>query len=211
MSTQTAQSATPGAGQRTRSCATGLMCHRCENHYPLESTVFSCPDCGKGLDVVYDYERAASHFKDIPGSERPQNIWHFEELLPIVEVSAQARVGRYAGYTPLIRADRLGAELGLANLYLKDDSTSRPSLSYKDRVVAMSVARLLERGKTEIGCVSTGNVGTAVASLRGQGGGRRLRLLSQPPRGHEGPRLHGPRREGLSGRGQLRRSQPPLP
>ena len=170
MSTQTAHSATPGAGQRTRSCATGLTCHRCDNHYPLESTVFSCPDCGKGLDVVYDYERAARLFEDIPGSERPQNIWHFEELLPIVEASAQARVGRYAGYTPLIRADRLGAELGLGNLYLKDDSTSRPSLSYKDRVVAMSVARLLERGKTEIGCVSTGNVGTAVASLAAKAG-----------------------------------------
>src|SRR5208283_2009205 len=56
------------------------------------------------------------------------------------------------------------------NLYLKDDSTSRPSLSYKDRVVAMSVARLLEKGGTEIGCVSTGNVGTAVASLAAKAG-----------------------------------------
>jgi threonine synthase len=132
--------------------------------------VFACPDCGKGLDVVYDYELAARHFKETGSSERPQNIWHFEELLPIVDASAQARVGRYAGYTPLIHADRLGAELGLSNLYLKDDSTSRPSLSYKDRVVSMSVARLLEIGKTEIGCVSTGNVGTAVASLAAKAG-----------------------------------------
>ena len=132
--------------------------------------MFACPDCGKGLDVVYDYELAARHFKETGSSERPQNIWHFEELLPIVDASAQARVGRYAGYTPLIHADRLGAELGLSNLYLKDDSTSRPSLSYKDRVVSMSVARLLELGKTEIGCVSTGNVGTAVASLAAKAG-----------------------------------------
>jgi len=132
--------------------------------------VFACPDCKKGLDIVYDYELAARHFKDFPGLERPQNIWHFEELLPIVDASAQARVGLHSGYTPLIRADRLGAELGLSNLYLKDDSTCRPSLSYKDRVVAMSVARLLERGGTEIGCVSTGNVGTAVASLAAKAG-----------------------------------------
>ena len=132
--------------------------------------MFACPDCGKGLDVLYDYELAASHFKDFPSSERPHNIWHFEELLPIVDASAQARVGAHAGYTPLIHAERLGAELGLSNLYLKDDSTSRPSLSYKDRVVSMSVARLLERGKTEIGCVSTGNVGTAVASLAATAG-----------------------------------------
>ena len=68
-------------------------------------------------------------------SDRPLNIWRFEELLPIIDRSAQARVGQFSGQTPLIRAERLGAELGLANLYLKDDSTNRPSLSYKDRVV----------------------------------------------------------------------------
>jgi threonine synthase len=169
MSPQTIETPT-GARQRTRSCATGLACHRCGHSYPLESTVFSCPDCGKGLDVVYDYELAAGHFRDFPSSERPQNIWHFEELLPIVDARAQARVGQHSGYTPLIRADRLGAELGISNLYLKDDSSNRPSLSYKDRVVSMSVARLLERGKDEIGCVSTGNVGTAVASFAAKAG-----------------------------------------
>ncbi len=169
-STSSSSSPGSGSGKRTRSCATDLACHRCDNRYPLTDTVFSCPDCGKGLDVVYDYELAASHFKDFPSSQRPQNIWHFEELLPILDASAQARVGQFSGYTPLIRADRLGAELGLSNLYLKDDSSNRPSLSYKDRVVSMSVARLLERGKTEIGCVSTGNVGTAVASLAAKAG-----------------------------------------
>jgi threonine synthase len=169
MSPQTIESP-PGAKQRTRSCATGLVCHRCENSYPLESTEFACPDCGKGLDIVYDYELAASHFREFPTAERPHNVWHFEELLPIVDARAQALVGQHSGYTPLIRADRLGAELGIANLYLKDDSSNRPSLSYKDRVVSMSVARLLERGKTEIGCVSTGNVGTAVASLAAKAG-----------------------------------------
>jgi len=170
MSTHTANDAATGSKQRTRSCAMALACHRCDNEYPLEEAVFSCPDCGKGLDVVYDYELAARHFGEVPAEARPRNIWHFEELLPIVDRSAQARVGAHAGYTPLIRADRLGAELGLSNLYLKDDSTSRPSLSYKDRVVAMSVARLLERGGEEIGCVSTGNVGTAVASYAAKAG-----------------------------------------
>jgi threonine synthase len=170
MSPSTVRSPPQGSRQRTRSCATGLACHRCETRYALEDTIFACPDCGKGLDVVYDYELAAGHFRDFPSAERPRNIWHFEELLPIVDASAQARVGQFSGYTPLIRAERLGAELGIANLYLKDDSSNRPSFSYKDRVVSMSVARLLERGKTEIGCVSTGNVGTAVASLAAKAG-----------------------------------------
>jgi threonine synthase len=170
MSTTTAQSPPQGSRQRTRSCATGLVCRRCEHRYPLEDTVFACPDCGKGLDIEYDYELAARRFEEVPRAQRPRNIWRFEELLPIVDAAAQARVGQLAGWTPLIRADRLGAELGIANLYLKDDSSSRPSLSYKDRVVSMSVARLLEKGKREIGCVSTGNVGTAVASMAAKAG-----------------------------------------
>jgi threonine synthase len=170
MSLQTAQSPSQGSRQRTRSCATGLACHRCGGAWELEQSVFVCPDCGKGVDVVYDYELAARHFREVEPASRPQNIWHFEELLPIVDASAQARVGQFSGYTPLIRADRLGAELGIANLYIKDDSSNRPSFSYKDRVVSMSVARLLERGGTEIGCVSTGNVGTAVASFAAKAG-----------------------------------------
>jgi threonine synthase len=170
MSTSSSNGPGEGPRKRTRSCATGLACHRCDLSYPLDDPIFACPQCGKGLDIVYDYERAARHFKDFPSEQRPNNIWHFEELLPIVDPSAQSRVGQHAGYTPLIRADRLGAELGLSNLYIKDDSTSRPSLSYKDRVVAMSIARLLELGKDEIGCVSTGNVGTAVASYAAKAG-----------------------------------------
>jgi threonine synthase len=103
-------------------------------------------------------------------SERPLNIWRLSELLPIRDFRAQASVGQSSGLTPLIPADNLGAELGLRKLYVKDDSTSRPSLSYKDRVVSTAVARLLELGKNEIGCVSTGNVGTAVASLAAKAG-----------------------------------------
>lgn len=158
------------ADQRTRSCATELVCHDCELRLPLLDTTFRCLGCGQTLDVDYDYELAKARIDELPIAERHLNIWRFEELLPIVDAKAQARVGRYSGRTPLIHADRLGAELGLRKLYLKDDSTQRPSLSYKDRVVSMAVARLLELGKEEIGCVSTGNVGTAVASLAAKAG-----------------------------------------
>jgi threonine synthase len=155
---------------RTRSCATELVCRDCGRRLPLLDTTFKCLGCGNGLDIDYDYELARTRLGEVPPAEREINIWRFEELLPIVDARAQARVGRYSGRTPLIHADRLGAELGLKKLYLKDDSTSRPSLSYKDRVVSMAVARLLELGKDEIGCVSTGNVGTAVASLAAKAG-----------------------------------------
>jgi threonine synthase len=158
------------ADQRTRSCATELVCHDCGLRLPLLDTTFRCLGCGKTLDIDYDYELARQRIGERPIGERELNIWRFEELLPIVDAGAQARVGRYSGRTPLIHADRLGAELGLRKLYLKDDSTQRPSLSYKDRVVSMAVARLLELGKGEIGCVSTGNVGTAVSSLAAKAG-----------------------------------------
>jgi threonine synthase len=160
----------PAADQRTRSCATELVCRDCGFRLPLADKAFRCLQCGQGLDIEYDYELAASRLAELPVAERPLNIWRFEELLPIVDASAQARVGRNSGRTPLIHADRLGAELGLRKLYLKDDSTARPSLSYKDRVVSMAIARLLELGKDEIGCVSTGNVGTAVSSLAAKAG-----------------------------------------
>lgn len=158
------------ADQRTRSCATELVCHDCGIRLPLLDTTFRCLGCGQTLDIDYDYELARERVDERPIAERELNIWRFEELLPIVDAKAKGRVGRYSGRTPLIHADRLGAELGLRKLYLKDDSTQRPSLSYKDRVVSMAVARLLELGKDEIGCVSTGNVGTAVASLAAKAG-----------------------------------------
>src|ERR1700744_1584988 len=157
-------------GRRTSSCATELVCRDCGYRTELSDRAFKCPACGEGLDIDYDYERATAAIAERGLEGRPWNIWRFEELLPIISADAQARVGQFAGKTPLIKADRLGAEFGLKNLYLKDDSTNRPSLSYKDRVVSMSVARLLELGKQEIGCVSTGNVGTAVAALAAKAG-----------------------------------------
>lgn len=156
--------------ETTRSCVTELVCHKCDVKLPIGDREAFCPTCGKCMDVAYDYDLAAERLRELPMSDRPHNIWRLSELLPIQDSRAQARVGQFAGLTPLIPADNLGAELGLKKLYVKDDSTSRPSLSYKDRVVSTAVARLLELGNNEIGCVSTGNVGTAVASLAAKAG-----------------------------------------
>src|SRR5262249_38984787 len=116
------------ADQRTRSCATELVCPDCGTRAPLSDTAFRCPSC----DTGYDYERARELIAEFPAQKRPLNIWRYEELLPITDLTASRAVGTFSGMTPLIRADRLGAELGLGNLYIKDDSTNRPSLSYKD-------------------------------------------------------------------------------
>ncbi len=125
--------------------------------------------------------------------------------------SAQERVGQFSGQTPLIHADRLGAELGLKKLYLKDDSTNRPTLSYKDRVVGMAIARMLELGKNEIGCVSTGNVGTAVAALAAKAGAAAYIFYPGQHGEGQGEGLSRARRPGLPARRQLRPGQPRLP
>ncbi len=164
-----AQDSADGA-HSTRSCATELVCHRCGVKFDLDEREAFCPECGKCLDVAYDYEQARRRLAELPFERRPTNIWRLSELLPIRDARAQARVGQFSGMSPLIPAERLGRELGLKNLYVKDDSTSRPSLSYKDRVVSTAIARLLELGDEEVGCVSTGNVGTAVASLAAKAG-----------------------------------------
>lgn len=159
-----------GATAATRSCVTGLECHRCGVSLPISDTEAFCPQCGKCLDVAYDYELAAARLRELPLESRPRNIWRLSELLPVRDPHAQGKVGQFSGQTPLIPADRLGAELGLKRLYIKDDSSSRPSFSYKDRVVSTAIARLLELAKDEIACVSTGNVGTAVASIANKAG-----------------------------------------
>lgn len=155
---------------KTDSCATELVCPSCGHRTELADTAFRCPSCDTGLDIEYDYELAKSRIGKRSLAERPRNIWRFEELLPISSRYAADHVAQFAGQTPLIPAQRLGAELGLRNLYVKDDSTNRPSLSYKDRVVSMAVARALELGASEIGCVSTGNVGTSTAALAAAAG-----------------------------------------
>lgn len=158
------------ASQSTRSAATELVCRDCGYRTALRDIASRCPSCDLVFDIDYDYELARTRIAERALEQRSSNIWRFEELLPIVDAGARAKVGEFSGQTPLIRAERLGAELGLRNLYLKDDSTNRPTLSYKDRVVGMAVARALELGCEKIGCVSTGNVGTATAALGAKAG-----------------------------------------
>jgi len=92
---------------------------------------------------------------------RPPNLWRYREFLPI---EGEPRTGFFSGFTPLVRADRLARELGLSELYLKDDSINHPTLSYKDRVVSVAATRAVELGIKIFGCASTGNLGNSVAA-----------------------------------------------
>src|SRR5262249_33493813 len=92
---------------------------------------------------------------------RPWNMWRYEELLPL---DREPTVGRQVGATPLIRADRLAAVLGVERLWLKNDAVNFPTLSFKDRVVAVALSKARELGFTTVGCASTGNLANSVAA-----------------------------------------------
>jgi len=137
-----------------------LRCHACGSPHPLTAS-YACPACFGPLEPHYDYAKAGAALTRDAIAARPLNLWRYRELLPI---TGAPQTGFVSGWTPLIRADRLAARLGLDEVYVKDDSVNRPSLSYKDRVVSVALTRAIELGFTTVGCASTGNLANSVAA-----------------------------------------------
>ena len=137
---------------------TGLTCHLCGATYePRANWVCSCLG---PLEVTYDYEAVRSAISRRLIESRPPSLWRYQELLPV----ETPRTGFNSGFTPLVRATRLAAELGLDELYLKDDSVNHPTFSYKDRVVSVAATKAVELGFSVFGCASTGNLAGSVAA-----------------------------------------------
>ena len=120
-----------------------------------------CEDCFSPLEVTYDYDALKKSFRRDALAARPLNIWRYAELLPLPE---NFRPSLPVGGTPLVPAPRLAKDWGLANLYIKNDAVCFPTLSFKDRVVAVALAAAREFGFDTVGCSSTGNLANAVAA-----------------------------------------------
>lgn len=144
----------------------GLKCRECDRKYQKEP-IHVCEFCFGPLEVIYDYDgiKNALSRKVIEG--RPKNMWRYRELIPI---DGEPKVGRDVGFTPLVRAKNLGNALGVDNLYIKNDSVSHPTLSFKDRVVATAITKAMEFGYDTVACASTGNLANSVAALSAEGG-----------------------------------------
>jgi threonine synthase len=136
-----------------------LRCRECGSEYPLEA-LHVCEFCFGPLEVDYDYEKIAANITRESIEAGPPSLWRYEALLP---VESTERVDLGAGMTPLRKAPRLGAELGLSELYLKNEIPN-PTNSFKDRVVSVALTRARELGFTTVGCASTGNLANAVAA-----------------------------------------------
>jgi threonine synthase len=142
----------------------GLRCRACRLLQPAD-TRYVCADCYGPVEPEYDLAGADPRSLREKIARGPLSLWRYADLLPVAEPASHYPVG----WTPLVRAPRLGAALGIANLFIKDDSRN-PSLSFKDRPVAVALARALELGLDTLACASTGNLAGAVAAAAARNG-----------------------------------------
>jgi threonine synthase len=142
-----------------------LRCNECGKSYgnrPLSA----CQDCLAPLEVQYDLESVRGRFTRETVAAGPANIWRYKELLPIPEGFLPDLP---VGFTPLVHARNLGKRIGSAkggasNLFVKNDAVCFPTLSFKDRVVAVALANAQAFGFTTVGCSSTGNLANSTAA-----------------------------------------------
>jgi threonine synthase len=143
-----------------------LRCRECGKKYPNQPQSY-CEECFAPLEVSYDYEALRQTTSREAVSRRAFNMWRYSEFLPLPQGFVPSQP---IGGTPLVKSRRLGSQLGVKNLYFKNDAVCFPSLSFKDRVVATALAAARRFGFETIGCSSTGNLANAVAAQGAQQG-----------------------------------------
>src|SRR6476469_3127003 len=143
--------------------AVALSCRECGTRVELGPS-YACPECFGLLEVAYDFPAITR--EEIAAG--PANIWRYKALLP-VPTDIESSPNTEPGFTRLLRADNLAAELGIANLWVKDDSTN-PTNSFKDRVVACALSAARELHSKVFACPSTGNLANAVAAAGARAG-----------------------------------------
>jgi len=138
----------------------GLKCRECGREYKVDP-IYVCEFCFGPLEVEYDYEGIKGVLTREKIMSRPQNLWRYKELMPI---DGEPTCGLNSGFTPLVKADKLAKHLGLKELYIKDDTVTHPTLSFKDRVVAVALSKAKEFGFDTVACASTGNLAHSVSA-----------------------------------------------
>jgi threonine synthase len=150
----------------TSSAADSLRCRNCGARFAL-GPQHACLECFGPLEIGYDHDALAVLSRaDIEAG--PHSIWRYAGLLPVGQDPA-ARVTLNPGMTPLVRADRLAEELGMRELWVKDDSAN-PTHSFKDRVVSVALTAARQLGFTRVACASTGNLANSVAAHAARAG-----------------------------------------
>ena len=138
-----------------------LECSYCAKKYPTEELINLCPECSKPLLARYDLESAKNNLNKEDPNNRETTLWRYKELLPVQDSRFVLTLGE--GYTPLIRAKRLGSSVEFDNLFIKDESLN-PTTSFKARGLAVAVSRAFELGVKEISIPSAGNAAGAMSA-----------------------------------------------
>lgn len=144
----------------------GLKCRECGRPYPADP-LHVCEYCFGPLEVDYDYNALRGRLTRKAIEAGPPSIWRYKALLPI---EGEPVVGKYCGMTPLVKANNLARALGMREVYVKNDTVSHPSFSFKDRVVAVAVTKAVEFDFKVVACASTGNLANSVAAHAAEGG-----------------------------------------
>jgi threonine synthase len=137
-----------------------LRCRECGKRYE-NAPLSICGECFSPLEVIVDLDAARHTFTRETIADGPSSMWRYQALLPVPEDYVPTTP---AGWTPLLRAPRLAERIGARNLWIKDDAVCLPTLSFKDRVVAVALANASTFGFDTVGCSSTGNLANAVAA-----------------------------------------------
>ncbi len=137
-----------------------LRCRECGKTWGNQPRSI-CEDCFSALEVTYDYDSLRSTVSRDVFASRAPNMWRYRELLPLpVDYQPSLPVG----FTPLVNAPRLGDRIGSPKLLIKNDAVCLPTLSFKDRVVAVALANARSFGFDTVACSSTGNLANSVAA-----------------------------------------------
>jgi threonine synthase len=142
-----------------------LKCLICGQEYRPDEIEYICPDHGNEgiVDVVYDYELIGQRISRESLAQNPDpTIWRYKPLLPVRPDTAVSPLT--VGGTPLYQTDRLAAELGLRQVWVKDDGRL-PTASFKDRASILAVAKAQEKGAAIITTASTGNAAAALSGI----------------------------------------------
>jgi threonine synthase len=151
---------TPTDGEPLMDTLRGLRCRECARAYP-PGPHHVCEFCFGPLEVDYDYDAIRRVLTRASIEAGPPSMWRYRALLP---VTGEVAIGRHVGFTPLVRAENLAQELGVREVWIKNDAVCHPTCSFKDRVVAVAVAKARELGFDTVACASTGNLANSVAA-----------------------------------------------
>ena len=142
-------------------------CINCKTTYGIDEIVYFCKKCGDILEVKFDFKELAETLKISGWMSKPLSVWRYRDFMPIHESTKLVTLNE--GGTGLHRSERLGAEFGLKNLYIKNEGEN-PTGSFKDRGMTLGVTKAVELGARHVICASTGNTSASLAAYAARAG-----------------------------------------